>query len=105
MTPTQFHADVGKIIRNSYEFNKNNADYCKLTSEFEQYYNKINNDSSGSRSLVFNPSLNTQPDNKKKKIKNNSKPIHQKLKSFDESQPATLAEKKALTLEIKKLPR
>ena len=31
-TPTQFHADIGKIIRNSYQFNKNNPDFCKLTS-------------------------------------------------------------------------
>ncbi len=31
VTPTQFHADIGKIIRNSYEFNKNNADFVQLT--------------------------------------------------------------------------
>ena len=41
---TQFHADISKIIKNSYHFNKNNPEFTKLTSEFEQYYNKINSD-------------------------------------------------------------
>ena len=40
-TPTQFHADINKIIRNSYAFNQGNIEFTKVTEEFEQYYFKI----------------------------------------------------------------
>lgn len=40
-TPTQFHADINKIIRNSYTFNQGNPDFTRITEEFEQYYFKI----------------------------------------------------------------
>ena len=101
-TPTQFHADIAKIIRNSYEFNKLNADFCKLTSDFEQYYKKISSDSSRPVSFEIATAA-TQGDAKKKKKPNNREPIR-----FSEpglNQPATLAEKKELALQIKKLPR
>ena len=41
---TQFHADINKVIKNSFMFNKNNPEFCKLTAEFEQYYQKISAD-------------------------------------------------------------
>jgi hypothetical protein len=66
-----------KIIINSYEFNKNNPDFCKLTSEFEQYYNKISSDSNLNRSISYqNPNIANQSNNdlKKKKSKIPSKP-------------------------------
>ena len=33
-TPTQFHADINKIIRNSYAFNQGNADFMRITEGF-----------------------------------------------------------------------
>ncbi len=33
-TPTQFHADINKIIRNSYTFNQGNIEFTRLTQEF-----------------------------------------------------------------------
>lgn len=33
-TPTQFHADINKIIRNSYTFNQGNLDFLRVTEEF-----------------------------------------------------------------------
>ena len=44
-TASQFHADIRRIIKNSYIFNKNNEDYIKVTLEFENYYFKILSDS------------------------------------------------------------
>lgn len=40
-TVSQFYADVHLIINNSYTFNKNNADFCGITSEFEKYFEKL----------------------------------------------------------------
>lgn len=34
ITPTQFHADVSKIITNSYIFNSSDIEITRLTSEF-----------------------------------------------------------------------
>lgn len=99
---TQFHADISKIIKNSYHFNKNNPEFLKLTSEFEQYYAKINAD----------PSVRIEPTNlgrttfppKPKKSKPAQK-VEQKYREPNESQPVTLAEKKALALELKRFPK
>ena len=44
LTQTQFHADINKIIKNSFQFNKFNPDFCRLTSEFEKYYTKLINE-------------------------------------------------------------
>ena len=41
VTPTQFHADVSKIITNSYTFNSSNMEFTRITAEFESYYRKI----------------------------------------------------------------
>ena len=41
VTPTQFHADVSKIITNSYTFNSANIEFTRVTEEFEAYYRKI----------------------------------------------------------------
>lgn len=41
ITPTQFHADVAKIITNSYTFNALNAEFIQITREFEVYYQKV----------------------------------------------------------------
>jgi hypothetical protein len=41
VTPTQFHADVSKIITNSYIFNSSDIEITRLTSEFESYYRRI----------------------------------------------------------------
>lgn len=41
VTPTQFHADVAKIINNSYTFNQTNPEFIRITSDFENYYRKI----------------------------------------------------------------
>lgn len=41
ITPTQFHADVSKIITNSYTFNSTDTEIIKWTAEFENYYRKI----------------------------------------------------------------
>lgn len=41
ITPTQFHADVSKIITNSYIFNSSDIEITRLTSEFESYYRRI----------------------------------------------------------------
>lgn len=41
ITPTQFHADVAKIITNSYTFNSANTEFTRITAEFENYYRKI----------------------------------------------------------------
>lgn len=32
VTPTQFHADVAKIIKNSYTFNYSNAEFTRATA-------------------------------------------------------------------------
>ena len=40
-TPTQFHADINKIIRNSYTFNQGNPDFTRVSEEFEQYYFRV----------------------------------------------------------------
>ena len=37
-TVSQFYADVHLIINNSYMFNKNNVQFCKITAEFEKYF-------------------------------------------------------------------
>lgn len=44
LTPTQFHADVAKIINNSFKFNSANPEFTKITSEFQAYYSKITAD-------------------------------------------------------------
>jgi len=41
ITPTQFHADVCKIISNSYIFNSSDTEITRITSEFESYYRKV----------------------------------------------------------------
>jgi hypothetical protein len=33
-TPTQFHADVSRIITNSYTFNSSNIEFTRITAEF-----------------------------------------------------------------------
>lgn len=43
-TATQFHSDIKKIIKNSYDFNKSNEDFMKLTGQFEKFYNSISVD-------------------------------------------------------------
>ena len=40
-TPAHFHADIIKILNNSYLFNQSNEDFLKVTSEFERYYFRI----------------------------------------------------------------
>jgi hypothetical protein len=40
ITPTQFHADVCKIISNSYIFNSSDLEITRITSEFESYYRR-----------------------------------------------------------------
>lgn len=75
VTPTQFHADIGKIIRNSYEFNRNNADFCKLTNEFETYYKKISSDTQPRNNSFQNSSFPQNGEMKKKK----SKPVPKTL--------------------------
>jgi hypothetical protein len=110
VTPTQFHADIGKIIRNSYEFNKNNTEFYKLTNEFELFYNKIRNDSPNPKPIhhASNPNPTTSQttaDPKKKKSKPVNKTNEPRFREPSDTQPATLAEKKALTLQIKKLPK
>ena len=41
LTPTQFHADISKIITNSYTFNSSDMEFTRITTEFESYYKKI----------------------------------------------------------------
>lgn len=36
----EFQADVLKIIENSYRFNEANEEFLKITSEFENFFNK-----------------------------------------------------------------
>jgi hypothetical protein len=40
-TPTQFHADINKIVRNSEIFNQGNLEFTQITKDFENYYFKI----------------------------------------------------------------
>lgn len=44
LTPTQFHADVSKIITNSFSFNSSDMEFTRITAEFESYYRKITED-------------------------------------------------------------
>ena len=40
-TITQFYADIELILKNSYLFNRANADFLKITQDFERYYEKL----------------------------------------------------------------
>ena len=92
ITQTQFHADINKIIKNSFEFNKHNLDFYRLTGQFERYYNKLTNEPSSK-----NDYNSLKLDKKKDKGLGNDK--------FSESFAPTLAEKKLLANQIKKLPK
>jgi hypothetical protein len=46
LTPTQFYADVSKIITNSYTFNSSDIEFTRITAEFESYYRKITSEPS-----------------------------------------------------------
>ena len=100
---TQFHADISKIIKNSYMFNKNNIEFCKLTAEFEKYYQRISADPMIRSEMVSFTNKSTFQTKAKK-----SKPLPKKEHKYrepSESQPVTLAEKKALALDLKRFPK
>ncbi len=66
-TPTQFHADINKIIRNSYTFNQGNIDFTRITEEFEQYYFRT----------IAEPNFDQKPVNTYNEATKVSKPVSQ----------------------------
>lgn len=104
VSQTQFHADINKIISNSFLFNKNNPDFLKLTEEFQAYYSKIMNDASIHRTPLTSFSTKATFTQKNKKSKPSQKQ-EQKYREPNESHAVTLAEKKTLAMQLKHLPK
>ena len=106
-TPTQFHADINKIIRNSYTFNQGNIDFIRITEEFEQYYFKIIAEPNLDQKTVATyqeppkPSRVPSQTTSINQVKKNRKPE----KPYSADNPISLAEKKELSINIRKLPR
>jgi hypothetical protein len=103
ISPTQFHADVSKIITNSYTFNSSDIHFTKATAEFEAYYRKITAEPGSD----FNRSY-SQHDLPQEYSKTTALEMKKSKKQIepDYSAPViTMAEKKELGLNIKKLPK
>lgn len=110
ITPTQFHADVSKIITNSYTFNSSNIEFTRITAEFEAYYRKITSEPGSDLSRTYShndhmphdlyPSKSAMLENKRSRKEN---------KDSDYSQSGgtiiSMTEKKELGMNIKKLPK
>ena len=78
VTPNQFHADVSKIITNSYTFNSSDVEFKKITAQFEMYYRKITaNPASfiqrGNSQVEIPLDINNSKSNDKKNKKESSK--------------------------------
>jgi hypothetical protein len=107
ITPTQFHADVSKIITNSYTFNSSNIEFTRITAEFEAYYRKITTESTGDIQRGY-----SQNEMQGEVYREKAAPEHKKSEKKKEesySQPnapsISMAEKKELGLNIKRLPK
>lgn len=106
MTPTQFHADVSKIITNSYIFNSTDIEITKLTAEFESYYRKITAEPTeplqrGYSQTEIPSELNPIKSAVEKRTKKDSKDNE----SANQNTVISMNEKKELGLNIKKLPK
>ena len=97
VTPTQFHADVAKIITNSFTFNSSNPEFTKITSEFQAYYRKITADPTELPRIGQDPDSRSNNERRDKKIGRES--------SGDIGGAITMGEKKDLSNNIKKLPK
>jgi hypothetical protein len=105
ITPTQFHADVCKIISNSYIFNSSDLEITRITSEFESYY----------RRTVAEPAEPLQRGYSQTEIPTDIYPTksaaEKKKKESKDSEGThantviSMTEKKELGLNIKKLPK
>ena len=84
-TGAQFHADISKIISNSYTFNLSNPEFIKLTSDFERSYHRISADFKALPEISQKPPQNISKAQKKKK-----KQYSMHLRDLNESQPVTL---------------
>lgn len=103
-TPTQFHADINKIINNSYIFNKDNKDFMKLTEDFERQYHKLIGDSTRRKeNQMMIPQPPNSLNNKSSSKISAKKPMNSQGRESDK--PPTLVEKKELTQNIKRLSK
>lgn len=104
VSPTQFHADVSKIITNSYTFNSSDIHFTKATAEFEAYYRKITAEpgSDYNRSYSQHDMAADYSKSSALEMKKSRKQIEQDNSS---APIITMAEKKELGLNIKKLPK
>ena len=108
ITPTQFHADVSKIITNSYTFNSSNIQFTKVTAEFESYYRKITAEPNEGIQRSYSSQVEPPLEIYNSKSGADRKPKKESTKASENSNSnATISmnEKKELGLNIKKLPK
>ena len=109
VTPTQFHADVSKIITNSYTFNSSNIEFTRITAEFENYYRKITAEPGSEYARGYSHSEMGGDGHYSKVTALEAKKSKKEHKEADYSHSSvpviSMAEKKELGSNIKKLPK
>ena len=109
MTPTQFHADVSKIIKNSLTFNSANDEFIRITGDFENYYRKITAEPGSELARGYSQTEMGGDGYYSKVASLDQKKSRKEPKEIDYSHSSvpviSMAEKKELGVNIKKLPK
>lgn len=99
-TTQQFHADIMKIINNSYLFNGVNEDFLRITSDFEKYYYRISGETKPADKV--NPKAPQVLPSKSQKKRKRNQP---NSRDNNELQPITTEDKKELAAMIHRLAK
>ena len=102
---TQFHADINKIIRNSFIFNQGNQQFMKLTGDFEKYYFKIISEPSKIQSIPSESKESLSKVKSTNSVKKKKGQHNNLMKEPAQNQPPSKDEKRQLSSQIRKLSK